>query len=265
MEINKLVYGVCNLSVVPLRAAPSDKSEMVSQLLFGDLFEILEKQEKWVKIKTEFDAYECWLDSKQYVIINETEYLSIKETAQVLPLKIVHTVKKLPDGQALFLVAGSSIPVLNDGVFSMGGEMYQYSESLEKTEINQFSLEVITHAKFYLNAPYLWGGRTLFGIDCSGFTQMVFKQFGIKLFRDAWQQAEQGVLVSFLPEAQAGDLAFFDNDEGKIIHVGIMINPSQIIHASGKVRIDAIDDQGIYNAELGRYSHRLRIIRRFVN
>ena len=130
--------------------------------------------------------------------------------------------------------------------------------------LNPSADALIVTALFFQNAPYLWGGRTLFGIDCSGFSQIVFKLNGIKLNRDAWQQAEQGAVVDFLPEAKSGDLAFFDNAEGRIIHVGIMLGTNKIIHASGKVRVDTIDNQGIYNAEMGRYTHKLRIIKRFI-
>ena len=116
---------------------------------------------------------------------------------------------------------------------------------------------------FYLNTPYLWGGRSVFGIDCSGFTQMVFRQFGIRIKRDAWQQAEQGQLLGFIQEARAGDLAFFDNVEGRITHVGIMLDNGRIIHASGRVRVDPVDTQGIFNKELNMYTHKLRIVKRF--
>ena len=124
--------------------------------------------------------------------------------------------------------------------------------------------ELINTAYMYLNAPYLWGGKTLFGIDCSGFTQMVYKLNGYKLLRDASQQASQGEVLSFIEESEPGDLAFFDNEEGKIIHVGIMLENNYIIHASGKVRIDRLDHLGIYNAELNRHTHRLRVIKKII-
>ena len=114
----------------------------------------------------------------------------------------------------------------------------------------------------YLNAPYLWGGRSPFGIDCSGFTQLVFKFAGIKLQRDAYQQGGQGSIINFIEEVQPGDLAFFSNDEGAIIHVGIMLKDNRIIHSSGKVRIDKIDHFGIYNAETKKHSHLLKLIKR---
>jgi gamma-D-glutamyl-L-lysine dipeptidyl-peptidase len=115
-----------------------------------------------------------------------------------------------------------------------------------------------------LNSPYLWGGKTPFGIDCSGFTQMAYKLAGIKLRRDAWQQAEQGHTINLLEETEPGDLAFFDNDEGNIVHVGIILRDHKIIHAAGKVRIDSIDHYGINNKELKKYTHKLRLIKRMV-
>lgn len=264
MEIGIKEFGICNLSVVPLRAEPSDKSEITSQLLFGDLFEILEKTEKWIRIITAYDEYEGWIDRKQFTSVSYEEYQAINSSSDILGLNACHPVKKHATGEILYLAAGSTVPRLENNRFIIKGEFYEILDGPVKHLKKEFSGEIEKFAKFYLHAPYLWGGRTLFGIDCSGFTQIVFKQFGLKLRRDASQQAEQGILVGFLPEVKPGDLAFFDNEEGRIVHVGIMLNPSTIIHASGKVRIDSIDDQGIYNAELKRYTHKLRIIKRFV-
>lgn len=146
---------------------------------------------------------------------------------------------------------------------NINAERYKIEGTVVIPGKNKFDDEVIKTAGSYLNTPYLWGGRSPYGIDCSGFTQMVFKQFGIRLKRDAWQQAGQGEVVDFLQSAKAGDLAFFDNDEGKISHIGIMVDNSQVMHASGKVRTDIIDNQGIYNEEMKRYTHKLRIIKRF--
>lgn len=253
-------YGACNLSIVPIRAEASDKSEILSQLLFGDCFEILELTDKWVNIRTCFDNYEGWIDSKQFTQINSC-LLQSDEPALMLGLRPYHEVTKLSTGEKLFLVAGSSVPKPLNSKFFLGTEEYQlHSDSIVSAA--DFDLSVIEYAKFYLHAPYLWGGKSLFGIDCSGLTQVVFKLLGKKLKRDAWQQAEQGEVVNFLQEARAGDLAFFDNAEGRVTHVGIMLNEQHIIHASGRVKIDPIDGQGIYSLDLKRHTHKLRIIKR---
>lgn len=258
-----LSFGVCNLSLVPLRAEASDKSEMCSQLLFGDHFTILEEGEKWTRIQTEYDEYEGWIDNKQYVKINQTTFDGLRNTKSVLGLEVFCKASKTDNQVFLKLLAGSTIPQHVDGLFYLGDTRYKIEGNTVNPKNSEFRSVVKDAAKFYLGAPYLWGGRTIFGIDCSGFTQIVFKQFGIKLKRDAWQQAEQGELVGFLQEARAGDLAFFDNEEGRITHVGIMLNDYEIIHASGTVRIDPIDNQGIFNSELNRYTHKLRIVKRF--
>ena len=165
--------------------------------------------------------------------------------------------------EPLYLIAGSSLPhVASDGQFTIDSTNYKLQSTATKPSHNSFAQEILQVAKFYLNAPYLWGGRSVFGIDCSGFTQIVFKQFNLYLHRDAYQQAQQGELINFLEEAKTGDLAFFDNSDGHITHVGIIIDNNKIIHASGKVRIDFIDSQGIFNHELQRYTHTLRIIKR---
>jgi hypothetical protein len=255
-------FGACNLSLVPLRAEPSDRSEMSSQLLFGDHFTILETGEKWVRILSAHDEYEGWIDRKQYEEIEHAAFVALHDLNTILGLSISHSVTKISSNEKLNLIAGSNIPNTLDKFFYLKDTKYRLDGEPLKPAKHEFRSGVTEVAMFYLNAPYLWGGKSVFGIDCSGLTQMVFRQFGIKLRRDAYQQAEQGELVGFLQEAKAGDLAFFDNEEGRITHVGIMLDNERIIHASGRVRIDSIDNQGIFSKELNRYTHKLRIIKR---
>jgi gamma-D-glutamyl-L-lysine dipeptidyl-peptidase len=256
-------FGVCNLALVPLRTDPSDRSEMCSQLLFGDCFIILEVGEKWSRVICSYDDYEGWIDNKQYVRINNNIHTSLSKLNTILGLSVIHPIFKADTSEMLNLLAGTIIPEYLDNYFDLGDVRYRLESRLHRPNKDEFRSGVYQVAMFYLNAPYLWGGRSIFGIDCSGFTQMVFRQFGIRLKRDAWQQAEQGELLGFIQEARAGDLAFFDNDEGRITHVGIMLDNNRIIHASGMVRIDVIDNQGIFNRELNKYTHKLRIVKRF--
>jgi hypothetical protein len=254
-------YGICNLAVVPVRAEASDKSEMTSQLLFGEGFTIIEETEKWIKILTSFDNYIGWIDNKQYQVISEDDFTILKDNFKALGPEIFQPVMKASSDEIINVTAGSSIPFGSDKDFYFGSEKFFFSTIPSYVSAN-FEHSVVDVAKLFLNSPYLWGGRSMFGIDCSGFSQVVFKMFGLFLKRDAWQQAEQGQVVNFLQEAKAGDLAFFDNEEGLITHVGIMINGHEIIHASGRVKIDPIDDQGIYSLDLKKHSHKLRIIKR---
>lgn len=249
-------YGICNLSVIPLRAEASDKSEQVSQILFGETFEILEWTERWVKIITTNDNYEGWIGRLQFTMLGHIAYITLKQTPPPITYRAVTQAWKKPDNSVLYLPVGSSLAFLKGTTCQINSEQFEIIGEIGETE----NLEIT--AKSFLNTAYLWGGRTHYGIDCSGFTQAVFKLQGVHLKRDAWMQAEQGNVVDFLAEAKLGDLAFFDNAEGKITHVGIMLNNEQIIHASGRVKIDRIDSQGIYSEESKRYTHKLRIIRR---
>ncbi|WP_079703776.1 C40 family peptidase [Daejeonella lutea] len=255
-------FGVCNLSLVPVRTEPSDRSEMSSQLLFGDHFTILETTDKWLHILIAHDDYEGWIDRKQFEEIEHAAFVALHDLHTILGLSLSHTITKTASNEKLNLIAGSNIPNALDRFFYLRDTKYKLEGDTIKPAKDKFRNGVADAAMFYLNAPYLWGGKSVFGIDCSGLTQMVFRQFGLKLKRDAYQQAEQGELVGFLQECKAGDLAFFDNDEGRIVHVGIMLDNEQIIHASGRVRIDSIDNQGIFSKESGRYTHKLRIIKR---
>ncbi len=256
-------FFVCNVAVAPLRKEANNQAEMVSQLLFGDRVTVLEKAEKWCLIKTRHDGCKGWMDPKQ---LGKIDPLFFNNENQYQLLASLQPVNELigEDGSKYYLTPGSSLPFCNQEGCLIGNKFFKLNFLPIKPQHNQFLNKVAETATFFLNAPYLWGGRTIFGIDCSGFSQMVYKILGFVIKRDAWQQAEQGTPVDFISEAQTGDLAFFDNDFGKIIHVGLMLGNDKIIHASGKVRIDLIDNQGIYNAEIGRYTHQLRMIKRLV-
>ncbi|WP_292945889.1 C40 family peptidase [Olleya sp. UBA1516] len=247
-------FGICNLSILPLRLEPSDTSELVSQVLYGDLFKVLEQRKQWSKIRLAYDKYEGWIDNKQYLEITEESYQNLNLEALKLSSDLVEFVQD--ENQLLnTIVLGSTLNGL-----SLLNHTY---EGVYVDKQNPKS-EIISTAFKYLNSPYLWGGKTPFGIDCSGFTQMVYKLNGYKLLRDASQQASQGEALSFIEESEPGDLAFFDNNEGVITHVGIIMKDNYIIHAHGKVRIDRLDHSGIYNSDKRMHTHKLRVIKKII-
>jgi hypothetical protein len=253
------MFGICNLAIIPLRLESSDRSEIVSQVLFGEHFEILEQQMQWSRIKMHFDGYEGWVDSKQYQVISDSNFSQLSDEPIVLSSDLIEYVT---GGSNLLMPIplGASVSFLTNDTINTNGFAF------EGTKINgvKDKKNLINTAFLYLNAPYLWGGKTPFGIDCSGFTQMVYKLNGYKLLRDAAQQSGQGEALSFIEESEPGDLAFFDNDEGNIIHVGIIMENNYIIHASGKVRIDRLDHLGIYNPEIDKHTHKLRVIKKII-
>lgn len=253
------MFAICNLAIIPLRAEPSDRSEIVSQILFGEHFEIIETQKQWSKVKLQFDGYEGWVDSKQYQLISEKNFGDLSKDAIILNADLVDYLAT-PANVLVPIPLGASLSFLHHTDINTSNFEF---EGLRASGV-KLKEKLIATAYMYLNAPYLWGGKTPFGIDCSGLTQMVYKLNGYKLLRDASQQSTQGEALSFIEESEAGDLAFFDNEEGNIIHVGIIMENNYIIHASGKVRIDRLDHLGIYNAELNRHTHRLRVIKKII-
>ncbi|PXY40937.1 hydrolase Nlp/P60 [Flavobacterium cheongpyeongense] len=253
------MFGICNLAIVPVRAEASDRSEIVTQLLFGEHIEILERQNQWARIRIQFDDYEGWVDSKQFQIISETQFNQLSQEAIILNADLIDYITA-PDNLLLPIPLGASLSFLNNSEINISNFDFEGT----KTSGIKPKSALINTAFMYLNAPYLWGGKTPFGIDCSGFTQMVYKLNGYKIHRDASQQALDGEPLSFIEESEPGDLAFFDNEEGNIIHVGIIMENNYIIHASGKVRIDRLDHLGIYNPELKKHTHNLRVIKKII-
>ncbi|MET3114023.1 hypothetical protein AAKU52_001756 [Pedobacter sp. CG_S7] len=250
-------YAICRVAIAPIRAEASDQAEMVSQLLFGDGVKVLEKTDRWWKIQNADDNYEGWVDFKQVISYSKSQASGFMAPAAI------HNAITAADGSKYYLPAGSNLPGFNNGYCFLADEKFKVEFEPLVVDFNQPIVDIKELALFFKNAPYQWGGRTIFGIDCSGFVQTVFKMAGLKLKRDASQQVEDGDTVDFLSEARCGDVAFFDNEEGRIVHVGILLSNNEIIHSSGKVKIDPVDDQGIYSKELRRYSHKLRIIKRF--
>jgi cell wall-associated NlpC family hydrolase len=253
------MFGICNLAIIPIRAEASDRSEQVSQLLFGEHFKVIELTAKWAQVELAYDGYIGWIDVKQFQPISEENYTFLNETTSLLNADLIEYITT-PNNQLMPISLGASLSFLENT--SINTSNYSFDGS--KVSGIKPKSELLKTAFLYLNAPYLWGGKTPFGIDCSGFTQMVYKLNGVHLLRDASQQATQGVPLSFIEESEPGDLAFFDNEEGKIIHVGIMMENNYIIHASGKVRIDRLDHLGIYNAETNRHTHKLRVIKKVI-
>lgn len=260
-------YGIAELSIVPMRREKSERSEMVSQVLFGEMFQVLETEEKWVYIRLIHDGYEGWIDRKMYLPVSEDYVVKYRSENQVITTEVFNIVMKEGDYGNKLVVAGSVLPFFNADTkkIQVGEDPYTLVSKIKDISIDSLRDLIIEYALTYYNTPYLWGGRSPYGIDCSGLTQIVYRMAGIDLPRDASQQVLCGQNFSFVEEALPGDLAFFGDDMGAITHVGIIWEQNRIIHASGRVRVDKIDHQGIFNEELKRYTHNLKVIKRIIN
>ena len=235
-------YGICKLSVVPMRREASHESELVSELLFNDIYEVIDENDEWVKIRCLYDSYEGWVRKLQHFEIDDKEYNEcLKKDKYIIT---------------------SPISYYNNKVLSFGSKIFEERENSILLRKQFDSRIMVESAIKLLDTPYRWGGKSVMGIDCSAFVQLCAKVAGFKLPRDASQQVNHGVTVNFLSDARSGDIAFFENENRKITHVGILLSNDKIIHASGKVRIDTLDQTGIFNKETNRHTHVLSVIKR---
>ena len=258
-----IMNAICPLSQVPVRIEPSDRSEMVTQILFGETFSVLEERGNWLSIRLHIDNYEGFIDRKQALVVsnefieklsNSTNHVVVEKTAECYCKN---------DSTFILLGKGCHMPLLANNTFHLGDKAYTTINKGKAIPRKFNASKVAAMAMDYLNTPYLWGGRSIMGIDCSGLVQVVNHSCGINLPRDAAKQAlAKAEVIDFVDEMVPGDLAFFDNPDGEIIHVGIIVEPGKILHASGKVKIDRIDHNGIFSTEQGAYTHSLRIIKR---
>jgi cell wall-associated NlpC family hydrolase len=256
-----MIRAICCVPVSPLRAEPSHRTEMVSQLIFGECCEVLESiKDNWAHIRGGYDGYEGWCQTSHLTEIDEKEYgQSINDLTPEWVASLEY------NGHPMMVPFGSNLTAMKNGRAHWRKNQVHYKGKTWDPATASTDAKSLRHLVYkFLNTPYLWGGKTVFGTDCSGFAQTVFKFLGIPLLRDAHQQAGQGESVGFLEETKAGDLAFFDNDEGKITHVGILLNANEIIHSSGKVRIDKIDNMGILRSDDFQRTHHLRVIKRLL-
>ncbi len=255
--------GICRLSIVPVRATASHSSEMVTQLLFGDHFEVVETSAdtQWLKIKIRFDGYIGWIASNQFSDISDAYFEQLNSADFKVSTDLVS--KIMYNKEYINIILGSMLPIASSELFNLEEQLAFNGESKNLSE-RKGSEYLKATAKKYLGAPYLWGGKTPFGIDCSGFVQQVFKICGYQLSRDASQQEKQGALVKKITDTQLGDLVFFANEKMNIDHVGIILEEGKVIHASGMVRIDTLDEEGIFVKTKNVYSHKLFSIKRIL-
>lgn len=246
---------ICENIYVPLRSGPSHKTEMLSQVLFGEKYQIIESVGSWLKVETVFDSYRGWIDTDHLLHSPDDDEQGLVLTRPLLCFR--------NDDTRLVLEPGSEIynPDFESKTFSVHGNIYRAADDFDERYISTKDSIADTGLRF-INSPYIWGGRVPSGIDCSGFTQLVYKLHGIAIPRDSGPQSDAGRPIDFIDSTEPGDLVFFDNERGSISHVGMILSRGLVIHASGRVRIDHIDHQGIFKPEKKGYSHKLRLIRR---
>ncbi|MGB0862607.1 MAG: NlpC/P60 family protein [Saprospiraceae bacterium] len=255
-------FGICLLSTIPVRCKPAERSEMGSQLLFGETYQVIDEQENWVKIQCTWDKYTGWIRNNQ---LEEIEKNELEEMQEVLAFALETSQPAVGREFYIPILMGSTMPQFDGINFRVKGQRFTYSgQAIQPNNTKPSTQLAVRIARKYLYAPFFWGGRSPFGVDAAGLIQVVYKMMGVKMSRSAAMQAKRGKTIHFVDNAQEGDLAFFENERNKIIHVGMVLAESEIIHAAGRVRVDMLDHYGIFNTETNHYTHKLRLIKRIL-
>jgi cell wall-associated NlpC family hydrolase len=260
-------FGIVPIAFTPVRSDPSEQAGQITQLLFGELCSIQDQKKNWFHVRAAYDNYEGWIDQKMVSLIEETTYQELLRSEPLIIADPFLSVTQYETGLRLVIPSGSAAWHFRekDNSFTNGYIQYRFDQNPSRHDATSLSKTIADTAAAFINTPYLWGGKSTFGCDCSGLVQTLFRIYGTVLPRDAAKQVNSGETVSFLNDARPGDIAFFDNEEGEIIHVGILLDNKRILHASGRVRMDNIDQEGIFNRELGKYTHKLRTIKRIMD
>ncbi len=256
-------FGIIPLRIVPVRSQPTHKAEMVTQLMFGEIFKITDKILRWYKVRGWWDDYEGWLEEQYFIFISEDQYQTLTEEPVVILERKDQATWGDPVSETVYLLEGSRLPSwdLSHHTCQIGSVRYSLPDIHPEAGVQKNRAYLTGYAQFFKGVPYLWGGTSSCGFDCSGYVQTVFRICGIRLPRDASRQCRQGKDIPFIDKARPGDLAFFGEEKDLITHVGIILSGQRIIHASGRVRIDRLDHQGIFDTRRKTYTHKLRLIK----
>jgi len=262
-------FGIASIAKIPVRAKPAHQSEMCNEILFGESYTIVDEEGDWLMVQSGWDAYEGWISRGSNTPISQKDFKDLSSSIKVYCTAPVQSACISSAKASLYLSMGSRLPFfntrnrqfrINDIIYTLSQDA-TYSGAISKN----VRAAVIETAGQLLNTPYLWGGKSSFGTDCSGFVQTILRIHGINLPRDSSDQSGHGTVVQLTDSHQSGDLAFFHNVEGKITHVGFVASQGLILHASGRVRLDRLDQKGIFNADIDKYTHQLSLIKDLIS